>query len=233
MRWFAVLSFVLVAGCSAEVPTDEEGATSQDEAELKKWCKVDGKKIPVGTSVKVDCNTCVCMKGGGLACTKMACLSTCSYGGNTYNEGDSFPATDGCNTCSCGPEGTVACTRIACSTTCNYGGNTYKTGDSFPSTDGCNTCSCSEGGVVACTEKACAPKCDPATEFNRKYVGTPEQCMLIRFVCETGTSYFSNECGCGCEQPADCPEWINCMPGPKVSTCSADRARCPFSQVAY
>ncbi len=39
---------------------------------------------------------------------------TCSYGGKTYNPGDSFPQD--CNTCSCGANGQVACTLIACIT---------------------------------------------------------------------------------------------------------------------
>jgi len=28
----------------------------------------------------------------------------------------------------------------------------------------------------------------------------PNQCMVIRFVCAEGQSYFANECGCGCEE---------------------------------
>jgi len=43
---------------------------------------------------------------------------TCSYEGQTYQPGDSFPASDGCNTCSCGADGTVACTLKACA--CDY-----------------------------------------------------------------------------------------------------------------
>jgi hypothetical protein len=44
--------------------------------------------------------------------------ATCSYNGNTYQEGDGFPSTDGCNTCSCGPAG-VACTKRACAPACD------------------------------------------------------------------------------------------------------------------
>ncbi|MDB4938265.1 MAG: hypothetical protein JWP87_5237 [Labilithrix sp.] len=39
---------------------------------------------------------------------------TCSYDGDTYSPGASFPSTDGCNTCSCGTTGSVACTKKAC-----------------------------------------------------------------------------------------------------------------------
>jgi hypothetical protein len=38
---------------------------------------------------------------------------TCRYDGATYNQGASFPSTDGCNTCSCTASG-VACTERAC-----------------------------------------------------------------------------------------------------------------------
>jgi hypothetical protein len=44
---------------------------------------------------------------------------TCSYGGKTYNPGDSF--RDDCNTCSCGANGQVACTLIACLTDAGSG----------------------------------------------------------------------------------------------------------------
>ncbi|WP_437607900.1 hypothetical protein WMF20_44535 [Sorangium sp. So ce834] len=36
-----------------------------------------------------------------------------------------------------------------------------------------------------------------------KYVGqSPDQCARMRFVCDPGWSYFSDDCGCGCtKQP--------------------------------
>jgi hypothetical protein len=83
--------------------------------------------------------------------------------------------------------------------TCSYNGQTYQVGDNFPATDTCNTCSCSADGQAACTKKACT--CNPATETNRTYVGTPEQCMVIRYSCQVGQVPFSNGCGCGCETP--------------------------------
>src|SRR3989344_2819803 len=40
-----------------------------------------------------------------------------------------------------------------------------------------------------------------------KYVGkSTDECSRIRFACEEGSEYFSDECGCGCkpkEAPAD------------------------------
>lgn len=47
---------------------------------------------------------------------------TCSYGDETYREGDRFPASDGCNTCTCGPDGDIGCTEKACVPTCRVGG---------------------------------------------------------------------------------------------------------------
>ena len=45
---------------------------------------------------------------------KGVCKVVCDYDGNTYEIGESFPATDGCNTCSCMENGNVACTKMAC-----------------------------------------------------------------------------------------------------------------------
>lgn len=82
-------------------------------------------------------------------------------------------------------------------TTCSYDGQTYQEGDEFASTDGCNTCTCAASGSVGCTKKACM--CNPAAEPQRNYVGTPQQCMVIRYTCPAGQVMFSNNCGCGCE----------------------------------
>jgi len=92
-----------------------------------------------------------------------------------------------------------------------------------------------EGGQVACTLMACI--CDPAAEMNRReYIGTsPAACATIRFTCIENTTYFANDCGCGCEQDPSCPEWFNCMPGPGTPPCDVDdiETRCPYSGIAY
>jgi hypothetical protein len=79
----------------------------------------------------------------------------CSYGGETYDVGESFPAEDGCNTCTCMEDGSAACTLMGCVNTCVYGNQVYNAGDSFPLGDGCNTCTCMDDGNVACTGVAC------------------------------------------------------------------------------
>src|SRR5262245_56533184 len=84
-------------------------------------------------------------------------------------------------------------------TTCAYDGELYDPGDSFPSTDACNTCTCGSTGFVGCTKRACT--CDPANEPWRTYIGTPAQCMTIRYTCSLGKVPFQNSCGCGCETP--------------------------------
>ena len=38
----------------------------------------------------------------------------CTYGGEGYGAGDTFPALDGCNTCSCEAGGAVTCTEFPC-----------------------------------------------------------------------------------------------------------------------
>ncbi|MCO4747997.1 MAG: hypothetical protein KC912_24605 [Proteobacteria bacterium] len=56
--------------------------------------------------------------------------------------------------------------------------------ESYP--DAAGTCKKAKGG-----KKDCHPR--------NQYVGTPDECMVIRFFCEEGTQHFSDECGCGCE----------------------------------
>lgn len=121
--------------------------------------------------------------------------------------------------------------------TCTYDGVGYDEGDSFPATDGCNTCWCDASGMVGCTKIGCpAPSCDPDVEYGREYVGeSPSECAVIRFTCPENTSYFANDCGCGCEQADTCPEYFNCMPGPQVAPCDipALSTECPYSEFAF
>jgi hypothetical protein len=120
-------------------------------------------------------------------------------------------------------------------TFCRYNGQIYSVGDKYAAIDGCNTCTCVQSGVSECTEMACA--CDPANETHRRnYVGTsPASCAAMDFVCTGNTTYFFNQCGCGCEQDPSCPEWFDCMPGPNTTPCNESdiHARCPYSGIAY
>jgi len=43
------------------------------------FCYHDGKNYLVGTSSKIDCNTCTCMENGLIGCIEMACLGMCNF----------------------------------------------------------------------------------------------------------------------------------------------------------
>ncbi|MCB9639553.1 MAG: hypothetical protein H6728_02815 [Myxococcales bacterium] len=75
--------------------------------------------------------------------------------------------------------------------------------------------------------------CDPKKEWARNYVSTdPNQCKAMRFSCPENTQHFFNDCGCGCEQAATCPEYFNCMP-PSPCDEAGIKKKCPYSQIAY
>ncbi|MGC4087148.1 MAG: hypothetical protein QM756_04440 [Polyangiaceae bacterium] len=86
------------------------------------------------------------------------------------------------------------------------------------------------GTTINCIDSAC----DPDTEYNRHYVArSRESCALIDFACSAETSYFGNDCGCGCEQDPSCPQTVNCQPrsdGVELSPLCADKLSCPFTQ---
>lgn len=108
------------------------------------------------------------LAGVGLfACEDDGAPGVCSYGGQSYAAGDTFPSTDGCNSCFCSADGLVGCTLRACvdggppgadaagPVTCTYGGQTHAPGAVFPATDGCNSCHCFDDGTVGCSLIAC------------------------------------------------------------------------------
>jgi len=222
-RWAAALAFIgglAPAGCGGHVVTGG-GA-----------CEVDGVTHQVGDSFRSSdgCNMCTCEEGGGVACTEMACDTSCVWEGQTHQVGDSFPAGDGCNTCSCEPGGFVGCTLMACVAECTWMGQVYTEGQSFPAGDGCNTCTCQGPDEVSCTQMACT--CDPEKEWYRDYVSTdPMTCAVIDFACPPNTTGFENACGCGCEQDPSCPQYFDCMP-PAMCDFEALKEQCPYSGFA-
>jgi eight-cysteine-cluster-containing protein len=59
-------------------------------------------------------------------------------------------------------------------------------------------------------------KCDYTATPTKSYIGkSPESCMLIRFACAEGFSYFSDSCGCGCEKTG-----VSTLPACKPGGCS-------------
>lgn len=189
-----------------------------------------GDVFPAGDG----CNTCTCMEFGEVSCTDKACGGCVGEDGKTYPVGAWVPTDKPCTDCHCEAPGELVCLATPCAgIQCKYNGGTYWVGDSFPAKDGCNTCICGEDGYASCTEKACT--CDPDAEWNRKYVGdSPEICALIDYICPQNTTYFSNTCGCGCEQSPDCPAGFDCMP-PTPVPCdeAALKTQCPYSGIVY
>lgn len=55
------------------------------------------------------------------------------------------------------------------------------------------------GRCVEGVEDESGEQCDFAADPNKSYVGkSPDACATMRFVCEDGKEYFSDDCGCGC-----------------------------------
>jgi hypothetical protein len=109
----------------------------------------------------------------------------------------------------------------------------------------CGCCPCADGernGPNVCLGGCYAPASDAGTacnpvaeEHRRKYIGSsPASCATIRFTCPAKTTAFSNACGCGCEQQANCPEWFNCQPTPVPPGCDTQQIEidCPYSGIA-
>lgn len=82
-------------------------------------------------------------------------------------------------------------------------------------------------------DAADAAACNPDAEYNRHYVSTdPLQCQVIDIECTGSTTYFANDCGCGCEQDASCPPSVDCMPGSGTSDplCTQEgQLQCPYT----
>ena len=213
-----------IVGCGGDVTFYGSGGGT---------CDYNGTSYRYGDSFPAGdgCNSCNCSEDG-VGCTTIGCVQwDCEWEGNYYAKGESFPAGDGCNECSCGAEGQVACTNEDCADGCVYAGNTYELGDSFPALDGCNTCTCDRDNQTSCTELPCM--CNPEAEWYRKYISESlETCAVIDFGCPPNTIGFENQCGCGCEQNAACPEWFNCMP-PQQCNVEQLKGQCPYSGFAF
>lgn len=90
---------------------------------------------------------------------------------------------------------------------------------------------------LCCTQIWCmkglrdAGTCNPTADYNLHYVSTNvSQCPAIDFICPTNTTYFFNGCGCGCQQSASCPQYVDCMPGTGTpNALCTDSKACPYT----
>jgi len=114
---------------------------------------------------------------------------------------------------------------------CNGGDTQIASQSACPSGAQCYSVSLCCSQIWCARLPSDASVCNPTAEYNRKYMGTSAaQCQVIKFACPTNTTMFSNSCGCGCEQPASCPEYVDCMPGPSPATNSlCSDSACPYT----
>lgn len=87
------------------------------------------------------------------------------------------------------------------------------------------------GTVIVCQQGAL--ECDHEANVHLHYVGdSPQECQVIDYSCPEYTTGFSNGCGCGCEQPSSCPEFLDCEPGGSVDPlCNSEE--CPYTPRAF
>jgi len=83
------------------------------------------------------------------------------------------------------------------------------------------------GTVIICEGPTVV--CDVAESVHVHWVAhSAQECQTIDYECPEYTTAFSNECGCGCQQPDTCPESIDCEPGGTVDPlCNSEE--CPYS----
>jgi hypothetical protein len=116
-----------------------------------------------------------------------------------------------------------ACSAPTCATGYSPSSGTCSLTTQYPcySLDEC-------GGGMTCL-KTSIP-CDRTAEYNRRYqYADTTTCQTASITCPTNTTVFKGACGCGCEQPATCPQWVGCMPGGTLSPMCSDSTLCPFS----
>ncbi|MEZ4300067.1 MAG: hypothetical protein R3B70_34285 [Polyangiaceae bacterium] len=225
-------SFPAGDGCNS-CTCEDNGSVACTEIGCEIKCEWQGQLYSVGETFPAGdgCNSCTCEENGEAACTLTACPQMgCSDEGYFHAPGEGWESNDKCTACTCQPDGQAICSDNGVCESCYYAGQFHEGGESFPALDGCNTCQCTSDGGISCTEIACA--CDTSgAEWWHEYVGIGDECQVIDFGCDEGTTMFSNQCGCGCEQPSWCPQYFDCQP---PSPCDTDSIHelCPYSGIA-
>ena len=73
--------------------------------------------------------------------------------------------------------------------------------------------------------------CNLQPQKDRVFAAPLESCSSISINCPKGSIPFTDPCGCGCDQPADCPDGVNCAPtgGGEIRSHLCNSDECPFT----
>ncbi|HIA03398.1 MAG TPA: hypothetical protein EYN66_16065 [Myxococcales bacterium] len=196
-------------------------------------CELDGQFYEFGDQVEEDDTTCTCQNTGGFECVESE-PNSCKYKGQLLQEGQQVWVKENCSHAFCQNGKLVYGLKSCVASQCSSNGQSFELGESYTNDDGCTVCTCMPAGpstVWMCSIGTCS--CNPEEEYYRHYVAGAKECaMMDQPICPEGATYFSNECGCGCEMSSSCPEVANCMPPAQNDWCTTDAlAACPYTSI--
>lgn len=227
---FAIPLAFLFAACGGSTDTDGTGGSAGTGGNAGSGggpgCTWNGTPHALGTTWKEACNTCSCDLDGTVGCTLMAC--GCEYGGNYYNPGDTWTASDGCNQCTCGGDLSVACTETDCAPMCEYNGQYYAPGESWKP-DACNTCYCDQNGQSACTGAYCPPECTYAGTTYQVGESFPALDGCNTCTCTDG-GIVCTKVACSCDPTT---EWWRDYVSTSVNECALIDFACPENTTGF
>ena len=167
------------------------------------------------------CSGTTAFESGDAGIGGVAGAGTGGTGGSSSLGGT--PSTGGSSNLGAG--GAIICCNAM--PVCGAGDSTIANPDACPAGTQCYSLS------ICCTQIWCAKAssvCNVSTDYNLHYMGTSSaQCQTLRFACPANTTMFNNACGCGCQQSASCPEYVDCMPGPSASNSLCSDSTCPYT----
>lgn len=207
--------------------TCEDGDVScTSEACSPDECEVDGESYGDGDSVpgERDCESCTC-DAGEILCVSIGCTDTCRFGGQTYQDGESF--VDDCNQCAC-DRGSVSCTeRVCLPEGCEVEGSAYDDGATIDTGRACESCTCEDGDVL-CVSIGCNT-CEFDGKEYEQGASVPTEDACISCTCDSGDI----ECAfVGCPDPecedgaARAPDGTEVVVDGLDCTCEAGRLDC-------
>lgn len=179
---FGVRQYVVVKGFDGTIKLSRYGNTAKLE-NIGNWCGQPTDCAGQTSTIMIKC-------AGGYHSVDV-CTETSSCSKNCVKD---EPKPAACVVTGCSGQ---ICADSARFTTCEFRPEyaCYKTA----------ICERDAAGACGFRKTAALTKCLTGSTCSlddptKTYVGTsPEQCTLIRFVCAEGKTYFSNDCGCGCE----------------------------------